>query len=148
MERHRARIARIGIVGVLVLAAFLVGRITSPPPHTAPDTAAVREATALLASLDGLEAEITSARAGTDHNTELARRHDHVTAIACENAVAHLKSSEELARRSLRRRREPRPEPEPTVSAPDDPAGGAGHRRTQGPHGPPPPARHDDAISP
>jgi hypothetical protein len=48
-------------------------------------------------SLDDLEARLTVSEAWVLHQTELKRRHEQVSAIACENAEWHAKNMAHLA---------------------------------------------------
>ena len=59
----------------------------------------------LAAELDGLEVRLTEDRARVRLFSTLARRHRHVSALACRNAEWHVRSMQKLSERTVSRLR-------------------------------------------
>jgi len=100
--RYLRRLTALAALGV----AFELGRSTSPalvPPSPPVATPATRQAQALEMELEALEARLHQGMAWTQHHGELARRHEQISAIACEAAVSHAQSAERLAQKAVRR---------------------------------------------
>lgn len=74
-----------------------------PVPHTTLRTPAIREAAALEQELLTIEAKMHLSLSWTLHQTELARRHAQVSAIACSSAADHAQDTLRLAQKAMRR---------------------------------------------
>lgn len=123
--RYLRTLATLAALGL----AFELGRSTGPvtvPPAAPVETPATRQAQALETELAVLEAKLHQGMAWTQHQGELARRHEQVSAIACEAAVSHAQSAERLAQKAARRSvrqaaRKQESSPAPGHEAPDPP---------------------------
>lgn len=97
------------VLALLVVATLAFAFTLPDSPHDEPDgraaldTPAVREALALERELLTIEAKMHLSLSWSLHQTELARRHAHVSAIACSSAADHAKDTLRLAERALRR---------------------------------------------
>jgi hypothetical protein len=96
-----------GALAALV-AVFVLGRLsTTHPARPTVDTPALREAVEVDRSLSDLEAKLTEGEQWVVENTELKRRHERVSALACTAAVAQKDDAVRLAREKAARRRSP-----------------------------------------
>jgi hypothetical protein len=85
-----------GLCGLLI--AFALGRWSAQAPvRISGATDATQSAEALSRSLDQLEARLTESSAWVSEETDLRRRHEAVSELACASAAAHLRDMTRLA---------------------------------------------------
>lgn len=87
--------------GLCLALAFLAGR-TSTPAVAA--VAPRPEESDLVRSLDRLESALTESRGVVTLNEELGRRHERVSAIACQGVEAHARDSARIVADHKRRK--------------------------------------------
>jgi len=104
--RNRWAVRALVAAAVLAVlgAGFLLGRRAPAPRPVSVDTPAVREARALSGRLDALEAELLATLSAVQIGQELARRHESVSLLACNNAVEHLESMRKVCKTARPRR--------------------------------------------
>lgn len=91
-------------MAALILAFNLSSAIRGEPERReVQQTPAIREAAALEQELLNIEARMHQSLSWTLHQTELARRHTQVSAIACMSAEDHAKDTLRLAQKAMRR---------------------------------------------
>ncbi len=100
------------LAGAALCCAFGLGRMSAGGAQLATiDTPATRDATAVAASLDDLEAQLHLGQGWVNEQSEFARRHTEVSELACAAASGHAADMKRIAEVATRRRRHERAPP-------------------------------------